>query len=256
MKIISWNVNGLRSVVRKGFMEWVKKESPDILCLQEIKIEESEIPFDLIYLNSYSSFFNSSRKKGHSGVAIYSKDKPLRINKTLGLERFDEEGRMLELIYQDITLINVYIPHGGRDKHDYGYKLEVYRKLIDKMKDLKTKNVILVGDFNVAHEEIDLARPKENKDNIMYTPAERFQIDRLMHLEFVDSFRVFNKDAGNYSWLTYYKDAREKGLGWRLDYAFVSEDLAPKLKDAFILKEITLGSDHCPIGVELAIDTN
>ena len=142
MKIISWNVNGLRSVVRKGFMEWVKKESPDILCLQEIKIEESEIPFDLIYLNSYSSFFNSSRKKGHSGVAIYSKDKPLRINKTLGLKRFDEEGRMLELIYQDITLINVYIPHGGRDKHDYGYKLEVYRKLIDKMKDLKTRRAV------------------------------------------------------------------------------------------------------------------
>jgi exodeoxyribonuclease-3 len=256
MKIISWNVNGLRSVVRKGFLEWVKKENPDILCLQEIKIEESEIPFDLLYLNSYNSFINSSRKKGHSGVAVYSKEKPLKINRILGLKRFDEEGRMLKITYPGLTLINVYIPHGGRDKHDYGYKLEVYRKLIDKMKDLKTGNVILVGDFNVAHEEIDLARPEGNKNNIMFTPAERFQIDRLMHLGFVDSFRVFNKEAGNYSWLTYYKDAREKGLGWRLDYAFVSESLAPKLKEAFILKEITLGSDHCPIGVEIGIDTN
>lgn len=250
MRIVSWNVNGLRSVIRKGFLEWMKKEDPDILCLQEIKIQENELPFDLIYLDNYQSFFNSSYKKGQSGVAVYSKEAPILVNKSLELSRFDKEGRMLELKFSEFTLLNLYIPHGGRDKHDLNYKLQVYIQLIRNLEEEKDENVILIGDFNIAHEDIDLARPDQNRDNIMFTPAEKFQIDRILHLGFLDSFRELNKEAGNYTWWPYYRDARKRNLGWRIDYAFVSKSLAPKLKNAFILKDV-LGSDHAPIGVEI-----
>jgi exodeoxyribonuclease-3 len=251
MKIISWNVNGLRSVVKRGVLEWISKESPDILCFQEIKMQESDIPFDLVYLDDYNSDFNSSRKKGRGGVAIYSKQKPASTNRMLGLERFDEEGRFLELKFPDFTLINVYLPHGGRDKHDLDYKLVVYHQLLLYLKEKGNEDVILLGDFNIAHEESDLARPEGNRDNIMFSPAERFQIDRLIHLGFIDSFRMFNEKPGYYSWWSYMRNARERNLGWRIDYVFISDDLAPRLKDAFILKDISYGSDHSPIGIEI-----
>ncbi len=250
MKIISWNVNGLRSVVKKGFLDWVNKEALDIICLQEIMLHEADLPWDLRTISSYQSVFNGANKKGYAGVVVYSNKAPLKIDKLLGNNRFDQEGRMLELEFPGFTLINLYLPHGGRDKSKLEYKLEVYQKLLDYLKTKKNQPIVLVGDFNIAHEEIDLARPKDNQNNIMFTSEERSQITQLLALGFIDTFRQFEREGGHYTWWPYYRQARERNLGWRLDYCFVSKILIPKLKTAFILPRV-FGSDHCPIGVEI-----
>lgn len=249
MKILSWNVNGLRSVYKKNFSEWLGKIRADIVCLQEIKIQEEISQQNLFTPLAYQFYANYAVKKGYSGVAAFVKNKPLKIKKNLGLERFDAEGRMLYLEYPDFILINLYMPHGGRQKENLEYKLEVYKYLLNYLRKIKNKNVIISGDFNVAHEEIDLARPKQNQNNIMFTPEERKQVDAIIKLGFVDSFRKFHLDAGHYTWWPYMADARQRNLGWRIDYIFVSKNLVPKLKDAFILPEVA-GSDHCPIGIE------
>lgn len=250
MKIISWNVNGLRAVYKKGFLKWLKESQADIVCLQEIKIQIGQLLPGLIGPKDYYVYFNSATKPGYSGVAIYTKQKPLVIEKRMGMERFDQEGRMLKLEYPDFTLINLYLPHGGRGKENLDYKLEVYNCLLNYLKNLQNEKLILVGDFNIAHQEIDLARPKQNQNNIMFTPEERKQIDRIIELGFADTFRKFNKQAGHYTWWPYIANARERNLGWRIDYAFASKTLTPKLQNAFILNEVT-GSDHCPIGIEI-----
>jgi exodeoxyribonuclease III len=251
MRIISWNVNGIRSVCKKGFWGWFGKADPDILCLQEIKAQENEFPgAGLFEKISHYLYINSGQKKGHAGVAIFTKEKPLKINKLLSHERFDSEGRFLELGFPKFSLITVYIPHGGRQKENLLYKLEVYDCLITYLSKLKAKNVILVGDFNIAHKEIDLARPKQNKNNIMFTSEERVQLDNLAELGFADTFRLFNKEGGNYTWWPYLKSARERNIGWRIDYCFASKRLVSKIKKSDILKEISC-SDHCPIQIEL-----
>jgi len=250
MKIISWNVNGLRSVERKGFFEWLKKENPDIICLQEVKVSERDLTFDLLYPAGFLSYFNCADKKGYSGVCIYSKQKPIAVNKLLGLKQFDNEGRFLELKFEDFTLVNLYIPHGGRDKSKLEYKLEVYSYLTSYLRNLVTRKLVVCGDFNIAHEEVDLARPKENINNIMFTFPERMQIKKLLDSGFVDSFRKFEKGGGNYTWWPYMYDAYKNNIGWRIDYFLVSKNMESKLKNAFILKEIRI-SDHCPIGIEL-----
>jgi exodeoxyribonuclease III len=247
-RIISWNVNGIRACCDHGFWDSFSKFNADIVCLQEIKAFAHQIPQDLFSPQGYYLFANSSATPGRSGVAIYSKTAPLAVEKTVGLERFDAEGRYLKLVFPEFTLVNFYLPHGGRFKENLAYKLEVYGHLFKKL----PANSILLGDFNIAHKEIDLARPKQNKNNIMFTPEERKQIDRLIASGFVDSFRLFNNEPGNYTWLSYLKNAREKGLGWRIDYAFVAKSLLPKTQGAFILPEVT-GSDHCPIGLEMTI---
>ena len=157
---------------------------------------------------------------------------------------------MLKLKYPDFTLVNFYIPHGGRQKENLSYKLEVYELLLNFLSKIKNQNVIVIGDFNIAHQEIDLARPKDNQKNIMFTPEERRKLDEIIELGFIDSFRIFNKKGGNYTWWPYFVDARERNLGWRIDYIFVSKPLWNKLKGAFILKDV-YGSDHCPVGIEL-----
>ncbi|OGM09546.1 exodeoxyribonuclease III [Candidatus Woesebacteria bacterium RBG_13_34_9] len=258
MKIISWNVNGLRSVIRKGFFSWLEKENPEILCLQEIKIGERELTFDLLYPKGYHAYFNSAKKKGYSGTAVFTKEEPILVNRRLGFSKFDEEGRYLELKYPQFALINLYIPHGGRDKSKLDYKLKVYELLIKKLSNSsaslgtsqKTNPLILCGDFNVAHEEIDLARPKDNFNNIMFTQDERKCVDKLIFLGLIDSFRELHKEGENYSWWPYRLDARERNLGWRIDYCFVSKYLQSKLKKAFILKDLK-SSDHCPVGIDL-----
>ena len=252
MKILSWNVNGLRSVAKKGFLDWLNKTNPDILCLQEIKSTLSDLTSDLIKPQGYFSFFNPALKKGYSGVLIYSKKKPKEIKTKMGFKQFDEEGRFLELKYTDFSLINLYLPHGGRQKEKLPYKLEVYRYLLEYLKKRKKEKLILVGDFNIAHQEIDLARPKQNKNNIMFTAEERKQIDKLLGLGFLDSFRLFNQEGGHYSWWPYFANARQRNLGWRLDYAFINNALKKKIKNAFILNQVQ-GSDHCPIGLEIII---
>lgn len=248
MKIISWNVNGLRSVYKKGFLEWFYKENADIVCLQEIKASEDQLSFELTYPKGYYPFFNSANKKGYSGVAVYTKKKPIEVRKILGLPTFDSEGRILELEFPEFILLNLYIPHGGRNKEKLIYKLAVYETLFEKLKKMYTKQIILAGDFNIAHEEIDLARPKENIDNIMFTPMERKQIDKILDAGFVDSFRNLHKEGGFYTWWPYRFGVREKNIGWRIDYLFVSKGLIHRLKEATILTKVT-GSDHCPISV-------
>ncbi|MFA4826671.1 MAG: exodeoxyribonuclease III [Candidatus Shapirobacteria bacterium] len=255
MKIISGNVNGIRSACKKGFWGFIAKEEPDIFCLQEIKAKKEDLPKDPTELNGYYPVFNSAEKKGYSGVAVFTKEKPILVKTKLGLERFDKEGRYLELEYSDFILFNFYLPHGGRQKENLKYKLEAYKKIIEKVRKLKNKNVILIGDFNIAHEEIDLARPKENRNNIMFTAEERKQIDNLLDLGLVDSFRCFNTEQGHYTWWPYAFRAKERNLGWRIDYVFVSKKLAKKVSKANIYAEVNF-SDHCPIGVEVEVVDN
>lgn len=250
MKIISWNVNGLRSVYKKGFLDWLSETKADIICLQEIKIQKEQLSPDLISPSGYHSYFSFAEKKGYSGAAVYTKNKPLAAEKKMGTERFDSEGRILKLEYPSFTLFNLYFPHGGRQKENLGYKLEVYDCFLNHIKKIKNQEIILIGDFNIAHKDIDLARPKQNQKNIMFTPEERKKIDRIMGLGFIDSFRKFEKETGHYTWWPYFANARQRNLGWRIDYVFVSKVLAPKLKNAFIFKDV-LGSDHCPIGIEI-----
>lgn len=250
MKIISWNVNGLRSVYQKGFPAWLEKSGADIVCVQEVKAQASTVPQDLFSGSKYSFVANYAERPGYSGVGVYYKEKPRKIEFKLGHPRFDSEGRMVRLNYPDFTFIGLYIPNGARDKRDMVYKLEVYEHLFKYLKTIKQKNVVLAGDFNIAHMEMDLARPKENKNNTMFTPEERKQLDALESLGFVDSFRKLHVSGGHYSWWPYFANARARNLGWRIDYVFLSKNLAPKLKEAFILPAVT-GSDHCPVGIEL-----
>jgi exodeoxyribonuclease-3 len=250
MKIISWNINGIRAIYTKNFLDWFLTTKADIVCLQEIKAQEGQIPDDLLKIQDYYFYFNQAIKKGYSGVAVYTKQKPLKVKYKLGLKRFDEEGRLLQLEYPDFILINLYLPHGGRQKENLEYKLEVYDYLIRYLKSIQNKNIILAGDFNIAHQDIDLARPDENRDNIMFTSEERQQIDKIINSGFLDTFRQFHQEGGYYTWWPYMFHARERNLGWRIDYIFISKELTKNLKDAFIFSKIT-GSDHCPIGIEI-----
>lgn len=250
MTIYSWNVNGLRSAHRNGFIVWLKKTKPDIVCLQEIKIQKDQIPEEIAAIKGYEQYYNTGARKGYSGVAVYTKTKPNKVSTLLGLERFDREGRFLRLDYDDFILIALYIPQGARDQRDMGYKLEVYGLLLKYLSRIKNKKVIVIGDLNIAHTELDLARPKQNTKNTMFTPEERKQIDKLEQLGFVDTFRIGNKEKGNYSWWPYFANARERNLGWRIDYGFASKSIAGHIKKAFITPTVK-GSDHCPIGIEL-----
>ncbi len=251
MKIISFNVNGIRAAVRKGFAEWFQRSKADIVCLQEVRAEVEEIPLSLANPSGYYSYFNPAQKKGYSGVAVYSKKRPLSLKYNLGLKRFDQEGRLIKAEYQDFILINLYIPNGGRRKENMGYKLKVYQYLLNYLqKEESYKPLIFVGDFNIAHQEIDLERPKQNKNNTMFTPEERMQIEKIMNLGFMDTWREFDKSSGNYTWWSNFANARERNIGWRIDYIFISEKLRTKLKKAFIWPKV-MGSDHCPVGIEV-----
>jgi len=250
MKIISWNVNGIRAVYKKDFVKQFKKINADFFCLQEVKCQEGQVPEELLNFKGYYSYFSFAEKKGYSGLAIFTKMKPLKVENKLGFKKFDDEGRILRLEYKDFILINFYFPHGGRAKENLDYKLEVYKNFLKYLGKIKDKKVIIVGDFNIAHNEIDVDRPKANLNNIMFTPEERKKIDKIISLGFVDTFRKFNKKGDNYTWWPYFANARERNLGWRIDYVFISKNLDVNLKKAFILKNV-IGSDHCPVGVEI-----
>lgn len=253
MKIITWNINGIRAVYKRGdLMKFIEKEKPDILCLQEIKAAEEQIPDELKNLPGYFCYFNPAKKPGYSGVAVFTKQKPRKVENEIGLERFDNEGRAQKLVYPGFTLYNFYIPNGGRSKKDLAYKLAAYDYLFSffKKKTATRQPLILAGDFNVAHTELDLARPKGNQNNIMFTKEERAEIDRLIEIGFADTFREFHRGGGYYTWWLYFANARARNIGWRIDYIFVAESIMAKVKNGFILPEIT-GSDHCPAGIEL-----
>lgn len=277
MKIVSWNVNGLRACFRYGFLDWAEKTDADVICLQEIKCSSEQIPEELRNLD-YEIIINAAEKKGYSGIAVFTREKPMKVSDKLGLARFDSEGRFLRLDFKDFILINIYLPHGGRDQSKLDYKLESYQNLLEYLKKVKDKKVILAGDLNVAHTELDLARPKQNVKNIMFTPEERKQLDMLEYdcsaahlggerspyprgersqqlsesygLGFTDTFRSLHPEGGHYTWWAY-GGSHERNLGWRIDYIFTSKSLTPKLRNTFILPD-DRGSDHCPVGIEFS----
>lgn len=233
-------------------MDWFKSAEADIVCLQEVRSNDSDLPEELRKIKGHHLFLNPAQKPGYSGTAVYSKTAPDKEEKSIGLSRFDGEGRMIRLDFPEFILLNLYLPHGGRQKENLEYKLKVYDFLIDYLKAIKSKKVIAVGDFNIAHQEVDLARPKENQNSIMFTAEEREQIDKIVKLGFIDSFRKFDDAAGHYTWWPYFANARERNLGWRIDYCFISAPLAENVKSAFILDKV-MGSDHCPVGIEVSL---
>ncbi|MGC9968473.1 MAG: exodeoxyribonuclease III [Minisyncoccia bacterium] len=251
MKIFTWNVNGIRSIFKTTFRDWLQSNDPDIVCLQEIKADSEELAEEFSQIDGYYAYFNSSSlKKGHSGTAVYTKIKPVLVETKLGIERFDDEGRCLKLIFKDFILFNFYIPNGSRDKHDMPYKLEVYKKLFPVFRSLANKNTILAGDFNIAHTELDVYHAKQNQNNTMFTPEEREQITKLLSLGYVDAFRYKYPEKKSYTWWPYMNNLRARDIGWRIDYFFVAKPLEPLIKDAFTQREV-LGSDHGPCGIAL-----
>lgn len=252
MKIISWNVNGLRAIHKKGFTDWLfKKSDADIICLQEIKSEKEQLPEEIQNPSGFYSFFNSSKtRKGYSGVAIYSKIKPKK--EVFDIGNGDKEGRVIELHFDDFVLINCYFPNGGGESHRFKYKLSFYDDFLEHLEDLRKrgKSIVFCGDLNVAHEEIDLARPKDNEKNIGFLPEERAWVDELVYSGYVDVFRNMHPKKVEYSWWDMKTRARERNVGWRIDYFFVSSNLLKKIKNITILQHI-FGSDHCPILLEM-----
>jgi exodeoxyribonuclease III len=249
VKLISWNVNGLRSVLRKNFLEYLEQEQPDILCLQEIKCRPDDV--EQLWPATYTTYWNCAEKKGYSGVAIFTKTRPLKVTPHIAIPEHDQEGRVLMAEYADFFLINVYVPNSKRDLSRLPYRQNWDRDFLAYLKNLeKTKPVIFCGDLNVAHTEIDLANPKSNMQNHGFTPQERAGFDAFVNAGLVDTFREFEKGGGHYSWWSPMSGARARNIGWRLDYFLISAILRPRLKGAFIRKEIQ-GSDHCPVGIEI-----
>jgi len=254
MKLLSWNVNGIRAADKKGLFNWFIKYSPDILCLQEIKAIPEQIPPYLRNTPGYHVFWNPAERKGYSGVVTYTKTRPLSVKTGFGIDKFDNEGRILIAEYPSFTLFNIYFPNGKQGQERLDYKLKFYDTFLAYADNLKAKgkNIVVCGDFNTAHKEIDLARPKENEKISGFLPIERAWIDTFIDHGYADTFRYFNKEPNQYSWWDMKTNARERNVGWRIDYFFVNKELMPKVKNAFILQGI-LGSDHCPVGIEIKI---
>lgn len=254
MKIISWNINGIRAVVKKNFFEDILKLDPDVLCLQETKAQVDEVETALLEMKAYHHFYNSAARKGYSGTAILSKSKPLSITEDMGISEHDEEGRILCAEYDDFYLINVYVPNSGQklDRLDYRKRWDDdFRNYIKNLE--KSKPVIVCGDLNVAHKAIDLKNDKANYNKTAgYTQIEIDGMDNLIKSGFVDSFRYFHPDEVAYTYWSYRFKARERNTGWRLDYFLVSNSLVEKIKTVDILSDY-YGSDHCPIRIEIEV---
>jgi len=254
MKIISWNINGIRAVAKKGFKEFLNSENPDIICLQEVKIssaDRAEIEFDFA---SYEEYWNSAQRPGYSGTAILVRS-GLRgieaVTNGFGIEKFDTEGRVQTLETNNFYLLNIYFPNVNRELSRLPYRLEFNEALLKYIKKLeKDKPVVVTGDFNVAHEEIDLARPKENEGSAGFTEEERAWFKKFLRSGFIDTFRELNGQKVQYSWWTWRAAARARNIGWRIDYFCASAKLKKTLKKAYILDKI-MGSDHAPVGLEL-----
>lgn len=255
-KLISWNVNGLRAIGRKGFVEMLQEMDPDIMCLQEIKAEQEQLPKKIQNVENYHAYFNSSRtRRGYSGTAIYTKIEPISIEYGLGEERFDAEGRIQFAEYDSFYLYNIYYPNGQSGDPRLQYKLEFYDYFLEHAKSMMAdgKSIIVCGDVNTAHKAIDLARPKENVKNSGFLPEERAWLDKFVESGLIDTFRVFDQEPDNYSYWDYKTRARERNVGWRIDYFYVSQNLRPRVVDAAILNQY-YGSDHCPISLTILDD--
>lgn len=252
MRIVSWNVNGVRSIARKGFLSWLQAETPDMLCLQETRAGVAKFPEELREVAGYHLFCDAGARPGYSGVALYSRTAPREVRFGIGRDEFDCEGRILLAEYPWFTLCNIYFPNGKSSPARLHYKLDFYEAFLEYIDHVRAggQHVVVCGDLNTAHREIDLARPKQNMDVSGFLPEERAWIDRLLAHGYVDTFRMFCSDGGHYSWWDYKTRARDRNVGWRLDYFFVDADLAPRVHAATIHADVP-GSDHCPVSLDL-----
>ncbi len=252
MKLLSWNVNGIRAVHKNGFLRWFKSQNPDIVCLQETKAHASQLDEKLLRPLGYHSYWHSAERPGYSGVVTYARRRPLAVREGLGIREIDREGRVLVCEYRGFVLINAYFPNSQRDHSRLDYKLRFCNAMLRFLNRLRRqgKNIVLCGDYNIAHKEIDLRNPKQNRDNAGFLPQERAWMDRLVKHEYVDCFRHFCEEPGHYTWWSYRAGVRERNIGWRLDYFVVNPELKRRLKKAYIQPKVR-GSDHCPIGLEL-----
>lgn len=249
MKLISWNVNGIRACLTKGFEDFFNKIDADIFCIQETKCQVGQVDLEF---DGYTSYWNSAEKKGYSGTAIFTKKKPLKVTYGIGIEEHNKEGRVITLEFKDFYMVNIYTPNSKRELERLAYRQiweDEIRKYLLKLN--QTKPVIMCGDLNVAHNEIDLKNPKTNRGNAGFTDEERAKMTELLNAGFIDSFRYIYPDKTDcYSWWSYMGHAREKNVGWRIDYFIVSKDLESNIVDATIYPEV-YGSDHCPVGLEI-----
>jgi exodeoxyribonuclease III len=250
MKITTWNVNGIRAILGKGMMNWVRSAQPEVLCLQEIKARPDQLGTSSEEFNAYNCTWNPAVRPGYSGVATLTQSQPDEVQIGIGDTRFDVEGRVIRTKHTDFYLYNVYFPNGKRDQGRVDYKLDFYRSLLDACDNLHSsgEKIVITGDFNTAHKEIDLAHPKQNRETSGFLPEERVWIDYYLEHGFVDAFRWFYPDRVQYTWWTYIGNARERNVGWRLDYFLVSESLLPLIQDVIIHDEVK-GSDHCPVSI-------
>ena len=256
MKLISWNVNGLRAAVNKGFDDFFKKENADIFCIQETKMQEDQLDENIKGIfKEYNSYWNSAEKKGYSGTAIFTKKKPMNVTYGIGIEEHDKEGRVITLEFENFFMVNCYTPNAKRELERLDYRMvweDEFRKYLLKLNE--SKPVVMCGDLNVAHEEIDLKNPKTNRRNAGFTDEERGKMTELLNAGFTDTFRYLYPDKPDmYTWWSYMFKAREKNAGWRIDYFLVSKSIENKIKESYIYSEI-MGSDHCPVGLDLDID--
>ncbi|MEH6906305.1 exodeoxyribonuclease III [Neobacillus drentensis] len=249
MKLVSWNVNGLRACVKKGFLEYFQEVEADIFCVQETKLQEGQISLEL---EGYHQYWNYAIKKGYSGTAVFTKEKPLSVRYGVGTDESEEEGRILTLEFDNFFLVNVYTPNSQRDLARINYRLDWEDRILQYLKELDDlKPVVLCGDLNVAHQEIDLRNPKSNVGNSGFTDEERGKMTSLLAAGFVDSYRHFYPEqVGAYSWWSYMAKVRERNIGWRIDYFIVSEKLRDRLINADIHCHV-MGSDHCPVILEI-----
>lgn len=252
MKIISWNVNGIRAAVKKGFLDWLDEEQPDILCIQETKAHKEQLTNEILTDHGYHTYWHSGERKGYSSVATFCKDEPHFVQEGLGIEKYDREGRVLLTEHDDFLLYNIYFPNGQRDHGRLQYKLDFYDELLPIINEQveSGNNVIVTGDWNTAHHPIDLARPKANLKTSGFMPIERERLDTYESYGWVDTFRHFHDEGDRYSWWSYRFGARDRNVGWRIDYFFVNEDMMDLCVDADIHDDV-MGSDHCPVSLTL-----
>jgi len=254
--LLCWNVNGIRAAYKKGLGDLLTNDGADIICLQETKATPDQLPEGLRELPGYHPFFVApEERKGYSGVCMYSKVEPNKVVPGFGQRRFDSEGRTLVAHFKDFVLFNIYFPNGKASPERLRYKMEFYEEFLEVAKDVVEggKHVVVCGDVNTAHREIDLARPKENQKVSGFLPQEREWIDRFLDAGFVDTFRMFDPSPDRYTWWDMKTRARDRNVGWRIDYFFVDEGLRERCRNAFIMPDV-LGSDHCPIGLELDVE--
>lgn len=253
-RIASWNVNGLRAIAKKGFFEWKEKEKYDVVCLQETKIGADQLTKELMERKGYTSYFSHAEKKGYSGVAIYTREKPREILNGFGIQKFDSEGRTVIADYGDFLLANIYFPNGKASPERLAYKMEFYEAFLKYSQKLQKegKRLIVCGDFNTAHKEIDLAHPKDNHKISGFLPQERDWMDRFEKAGHIDTFRIYNQGANNYTWWHMMTNARARNVGWRIDYFFIHRTLE-KITEHASIEAAVLGSDHCPVTLTLKV---